>query len=185
MLLIMETNWLERLAEVLGVGGFLIWGIEAYRKRVRVKLHRIELADDDKYDTLVFEIENVSPSITSLSPSIRIRALPLGEEKKRYRWRSDRWVGAWLDLRAEVKTADRTLPPFTPKRFSATLTKKMEGGDLFSVFFVRVAFVTTQGRILRTRQTHISNPPEPSWAKFWILYVLYRWFGKSIETSET
>lgn len=91
---------LKWLADMLGK-------LIEFRNRNPVLKIRIQEDDPDKVEGgLRFEVENTSDAVTSLSPQITLKYQSAKRERK--------------TLVFDVREADRHLPPFAPKFFSAS-----------------------------------------------------------------
>lgn len=104
--------------------------------RVRISADSAE----EEVGGLKFEVENICDKITSLSPSVRTRFLTIEREN----------CLAVFD----VRELDRSLPPFTPKHFSASARESQP--ERHYAWFRVYTFSSTEARACRARARNAS-----------------------------
>jgi hypothetical protein len=112
------------------------------RNRNPVLKVRIQEDDPDKIEGgLQFEVENASEAVTSLSPHIALKYQSAKGERK--------------TLVFDVREAERHLPPFTPKLFSASARENQHGRE--HGWYRRYIFKPTRGKtsVVRIRNAEL------------------------------
>jgi len=124
---------------------------------------RIRIQKDDPYaevGSLVFEAENVRDKTTSLGTTVIASFLSV--------------KGRRLSIVFDVREADRSLPPFTAKNFSASARQRQP--DRFHGWFRIYKFVPTRGRTCRVRIKNAALEPMSTW-RFWLEKLILRTTG--------
>lgn len=129
-----------RLLTLLGGSGGLLYWIDRYRNRTRLRVHWVTDAlkspDSGENAVISFEIENCGPMPTSLKPAIRITAYTL--------------TGRSVTFHCYVTAEDRNLSPYTPRRFIATAADQQADNFPF-LWFRKYSFQPTRGHIRTVR----------------------------------
>lgn len=147
-------------------GKILLWFLSRPTLQVRIQ----EDEPTREIGGLTFEVENISDEVTSLSTIVTANYFSLKRE--------------FFINTFDVREADRNLPPFTPKQFSASAREEQlqRGNGWFRTY----VFTPTKGRSCRIR---IRNAylEQISFLRFYIERCLFRYTGYLIggKTSTT
>ncbi len=133
------------------------WLLSRPTLRVRVSADNAE----EEVGGLKFEAENISNETTSLSPSIVARFVTVERETS----------GMVFD----VRELDRSLPPFTPKTFSASARESQP--ERHHAWFRTYTFSPTKGRARRTRIRNASLE-QIGIVRFWVERLWFQLTGR-------
>jgi hypothetical protein len=152
---------MKLLYAIGGAGGLIYW-IDRFRNRTRVKIQQFSEAIASPTEPQIrFEGINLGVQPTSLEPIVILNALTLKREPKS------------VTLRVTCPD-DRSLPPHVPKRFIAATGPD----DLSSLFYKTYAFVPTRGRKVRVRVRDAGGVVLIA-PKFLLERILFRRFEKA------
>lgn len=160
---------MDALIQLLGklLGPLLGWLVGRPRLRVRIRKDN----PDADMGGLEFEVENVNDKLTSLSPIITATYLSI----KRAR----------CSIIFDIREADRNLPPFTPKQFSASARERQSGRG--HGWFRCYVFTPARGAVCRIRIRNAMLEPV-GFVRFWYerawFLALGRVFGKTSMTID-
>jgi hypothetical protein len=148
---------------IFGTSGGVSYWISLFRNRIRLKVYCspsyfLPTPTAPGKKNIKFEIENVGRTGTSLAPEVRVKGFIRNSS------RSFIFV---------VDTGDRNLPPFVPKKFTAT-TQCSE--DLFSLLFPIFKISLSRGKSKMIRCLCVGKPR----CKF-IRYYWYRFLWRVLK----
>lgn len=140
------------------VVSFFAWLFQRPSLRVRIQEDEAER----EVGGLVFEVENVSDSATSLNPVIAASYLSIKHEP--------------MTIVFDVREGDRSLAPFVAKQFSASAREKQAGRS--HGWFRVYRFTPTRGRTCLVRIRNASLQPI-GMMRFWFEKLAYKFRGET------